>query len=146
MAKSNGIIKFFFNDVQFTFRDRKKIKKFIKYIFKLEKKTIGSLIYIFSTDKHLLSLNKEYLKHNYKTDILTFPIIKDGLIQAEIYISIERVKENAGFFDSSFTDELVRVIFHGSLHLCGYKDKNQKQQGAMRQKEDHYLKLYQSFT
>ena len=146
MAKSSSIIKFFFNHVQFTLRDRKKIKEFIEHIFKSEKKKIGSLTYVFSTDKHLQALNKKYLKHNYKTDILTFPIVENGLIQAEIYISIERVKKNAKLFNTTFKDELFRVIFHGTLHLCGYKDKNQRQQDVMRQMEDHYLTLYKSFT
>jgi rRNA maturation RNase YbeY len=146
MAKSYSIIKFFFNHPQFTLRDRKKIKEFIEQIFKVEKKKIGSVTYVFSTDKHLQALNKRYLNHNYKTDILTFPIVEDGLIQAEIYISIERVKKNAKLFNTTFKDELFRVIFHGALHLCGYKDKSQRQKSVMRQMEDHYLTLYKSFT
>jgi len=146
MEKSPPFIKFFFNDVRFSFPDRKRVKSFIKSMVKLEKKKIGSLNYVFSTDKHLQTLNKKYLNHNYKTDILTFPTNKDSSLEAEVYISIERVKDNAKFYNGTFRQELLRVIFHGTLHLCGYKDKSNRQQRAMRKLEDHYLKLYESFT
>lgn len=144
MTKSNEVIKFFFNGVQFVFRERRKLKKFLEFIFKSEKKPIGSLLYVFSTDKHVLSLNRKYLNHDYETDILTFPPTQDG--PAEVYISIDRVRENARIYETSFKEELLRVIFHGALHLCGHKDKDKKQQIAMRKKEDHYLKLFQCFT
>jgi rRNA maturation RNase YbeY len=112
----------------------------------LESKKIGAINYVFSTDAYVQALNKKYLHHHYTTDILTFPINNDGPIDAEIYISIERIRENAKFFNSTFDEELLRVIFHGALHLCGYKDKTKKQQILMRQRENHYLKVYKSFT
>jgi probable rRNA maturation factor len=147
MAKADEVtIRFFFNKVQFTLRDRTKLKQFIKSIFKLEREKIGTLSYIFSTEEHLFALNEKYLKHNYKTDILTFPITKGDFIHAEIYISIKQVKENSKVYNISFKEELLRVIFHGALHLCGYKDKNKSQQNLMHQMEDYYLALYQSFT
>ena len=146
MAKAETIVRFFFNKILFSFRDRKKLKRFIKSIFEFEGKKLRSLIYVFSTDEHLLALNSRYLNHNYETDILTFPITKTDLIQAEVYISIERVKENSKLYNSTFKEELLRVIFHGALHLCGYKDKKEKQLTLMRKTEDHYLKLYKSFT
>ncbi len=146
MAKAEIIVRFSFNKIQFPLRDRKRLKRFIKSVFESEGKKLASLLYIFSTDKYLLALNNKYLNHNYQTDILTFPITTVDSIHAEIYISIERVRENSKLYNSTFKEELLRVIFHGALHLCGYKDKGQKQLDLMRKKENHYLKLYKSFT
>jgi probable rRNA maturation factor len=146
MAKSGGAIKFLFNGIQFSFSNRRKLKEFIKFMFKSEGKKMGFLTYVFTTDNYLHTLNKKYLKHDYKTDILTFPLNEDGVIQADLYISIHRVKENAKLFHVLFKEELLRVIFHGALHLCGYRDKTPQQQGLMHQAEQRYLDLYKSFT
>ena len=146
MAKAETIVLFFFNKIQFQLRDRNKLKRFIKSIFKSEGKKLASLTYVFSTDKYILALNKKYLNHNYQTDILTFPTNTTDSIQAEIYISIERVKENSKLYNCTFKEELLRVIFHGALHLCGYEDKGQIHLGLMRQRENHYLNLYEGFT
>lgn len=99
--------------------------------------------YIFCTDAYLLELNQGYLKHNTYTDIITFGLSKrrDPIV-AEIYVSVERVAENAKIFESGFVKELHRVIFHGALHLCGYMDKSPLQKKKMRSKEDYYLALF----
>lgn len=114
-----------------------------------EQKPIGTLNYIFCTDAYLLQINRNFLKHHTLTDIITFPIeepsfvgrksIRNKSINGEIYISIERVEENAIKFESGFSQELLRVIVHGLLHLCGYKDKNSKDAVLMRKKEDFYI-------
>jgi rRNA maturation RNase YbeY len=99
--------------------------------------------YIFCDDAYLLHLNQAHLKHNTYTDIITFPLSSKGEpVVAEIYISIDRVKENASKFQVPFLHELYRVIFHGALHLCGYKDKGKDEVELMRKKEDHYLQSY----
>ena len=90
----------------------------------------------------MLEINRTYLKHDYLTDIITFDLSEGPSTTAEVYISVDRVKENARNNKVSFKNELHRVIFHGALHLCGYKDKKKKEIAVMRQKEDQYLSKY----
>jgi len=121
---------------------RKALQDFIKQLFKREKIPLSSLNYIFCSDSQLLKLNQDFLNHNFYTDILTFILSeKTKPIMGEIYISVERVRENAVQFGLPFKQELYRVIFHGALHLCGYKDKNRKEKSQMRIREDYYLHL-----
>ena len=104
---------------------------------------MGGLNYIFCSDKELLRINQEFLGHDFYTDIVTFELSETpGKIQGEIYISIDRVKENAKKLGVSFKSELHRVIFHGALHLCGYGDKTKSEKEEMRETEDYYLELY----
>jgi rRNA maturation RNase YbeY len=112
-------------------------------VFKKEKKKLGNIQYIFCSDDYLLEMNREHLQHDYYTDIITFGLSGPGEpIEAEVYVSVDRVRDNAHQFGTTVREELHRVIFHGALHLCGYKDKTQKDQGVMRKMEDKYLGLY----
>lgn len=130
-------------NTQSKLRNQKALKLFIQKLFKLEKRHLKKLDYIFCTDDFLLNMNQQYLKHNYFTDIITFNLSENAeSIIGEIYISIDRVQENAIRFKTGYTQELHRVIFHGALHLCGYKDKIKKDQSLMRKKEDFYLYQY----
>lgn len=139
---SNGI-RFFFNDVKISFRDRTILKLFLASLFKKERRSIDHLNIIFCTDERLLQINKDFLNHNYYTDIITFHYASsDQPIQAELYISVDRVRENADDLGSTINAELHRVIFHGCLHLCGYGDKTSQQIKNMREREDYYLRLY----
>lgn len=107
----------------------------------------ADLNYIFCTDEYLLTINQEYLKHNTLTDIITFDLSDgNGILTGEIYISTERVADNATKFGTTSTDELHRVIFHGALHLCGFKDKKDADKKLMRQKEDECLAAYKNET
>ena len=135
--------------IQFNFlepvdlRDRTHLKKFLATLFKKEGKPLGELQYIFCSDDYLLEINRQYLDHDFYTDIITFDLSEKGQpINAEIYISVDRVRENAREFGTSLKKEMQRVIFHGALHLCGYKDKTSAQEKEMRQMEEKYLKLY----
>lgn len=140
--QSSTKIKFFFPN-KTTLAKRGRLKFFIEKIFSLEKKRLKSLNYVFCSDKELLKINKDYLNHDYYTDIITFDLSEPaGSIQAEVYISIDRVSENARKMGVSFKNELHRVIFHGALHLCGYTDKGKKDKELMRLREDYYLGLY----
>jgi len=124
---------------------RTDLKDFIHQIFIEEKRKVKSVNYIFCSDKYLFELNKKYLKHNTYTDIITFQYSEPlQPIYSDIYISIERVKENAEIYNNSFLSELYRVIFHGALHLIGYQDKKKEDLLLMRKKEDFYLKQYVS--
>jgi probable rRNA maturation factor len=120
------------------------LKVFIHSIFKKEKHAVGSITYIFCSDEFLLQMNRDFLQHDYYTDIITFGLSEKGEpVVAEIYISIDRVKENAATLKTTFKEETLRVIFHGALHLCGYKDKKKSEIALMRSKEDHYLRLFE---
>ena len=146
MGNLKSQIKFIYNTKRFFFPGRIKTKSFIFFLFQSEKKKIGQIRFIFTSDKLLLELNRKFLKRHYKTDILTFPLSLIPVIDAEIYISIERIHANALHFQTDFKNEFLRVLFHGALHLCGYNDDTPKDQMIMRQREDHYLKLFKSFT
>jgi probable rRNA maturation factor len=126
-------------ELDFSIGEEKKIQDWIKKIIKQEKKTCGQLYYFFCSDEHLLNINKEFLNHNTYTDIITFDYTEKKAVSGEIFISIDRVKDNAKKFKSSFAEELKRVIIHGVLHLCGYGDKNAADKKTMRKKEDEAL-------
>lgn len=144
MKNSSAKVTFHFLDVKFPFRDRTRLKNFLVKMFELEGKKVESLQYIFCSDEHLLQMNRDFLQHDYYTDIITFDlsVAKNDPTVGEVYISVDRVKDNAINFDSSFEKELHRVVFHGVLHLIGYKDKSVKDQKMMRNKEDEYLTMY----
>ena len=130
-----------------TLKDRTSLRKFIGKMIKKEGKQLAELQYIFCSDAYLLAINREYLHHDFFTDIITFDLSEKGQpINAEIYISVERVRDNAADYGSTFTKELQRVIFHGVLHLCGYKDKTSKDAQVMRQMEEKWLIAYQRST
>ena len=140
---SDEKIKFHYLDTSFGFPNRQALKTFLLSLFRKEKTKPESIDYIFCDDTYLLQLNQQHLKHNTYTDIITFPLsLKGEPLVAEIYISIDRVKENALKFHVPFIHELHRVIFHGALHLCGFKDKTKEDIELMRKKEDQYLKSY----
>jgi probable rRNA maturation factor len=129
--------------VNFTLRNRRALKSYIEGILKKEGKKLESINYIFCSDEYLLDINRRFLEHDYYTDIITFNLSDKGQpVNAEIYISADRVKDNAARLGVSFTEEILRVMFHGVLHLCGYKDKSKMQQQEMRAKEDYYLRRY----
>ncbi|WP_018616081.1 rRNA maturation RNase YbeY [Segetibacter koreensis] len=142
-----ALIRFNYADVPPISLSRKKlIKDHIREIFLKEGKQLRSLSFIFCSDQYLIEINKTFLKHDFYTDIITFDLSEGEETVGEIYISVERVKENAVDHSSSFTDELLRVIFHGALHLCGYRDKKKSEITTMREKEDYYLQTFQKKT
>lgn len=145
METTSGVkINFFYQSSAFTLKNRNHLKQMISNLLKTEKAFFSEISIIFCSDKHLLEINKKYLKHDYYTDIVTFELpgeIGERPV-GEIYISVERVKENAIKERVSFKMEIHRVIFHGLLHLCGYGDKNDREIRQMRGKEDYYLDQY----
>lgn len=146
ISASQSKVCFFFDTVKVTLTNRRALKHFIEQLFRKEGKKLLSLNYIFCSDKMLLQVNQDFLKHDYYTDIITFDLsTTPASIIGEIYISVDRVKDNAKQLGVSFRSELHRVIFHGALHLCGYGDKNKTQIQEMRRLEDKYLHLYQAF-
>jgi len=140
---SESKVYFFYEHRGFSLENRGRLKKFIESIFRKEKQPLSYINYIFCTDKRLLEINRQFLKHDFYTDIISFDLAGAGAAEAEVYISIDRVRDNARRLGVSFKSELHRVIFHGALHLCGYTDKSPREQVKMRQKEDYYLKFYE---
>ena len=123
--------------------ERTRLKLFIENLFVREKKKIGNLSYIFCSDKHLLGINNDFLQHDFYTDVITFNLSSTKTeTEGEVYMSIDRIKDNAKKEEVSFKEELHRVVFHGALHLCGYKDKKKEDKLIMRSMEEKYLKLY----
>lgn len=161
---SESKVYFFFEKRGFSITKRALLKSFIETLFKKEKTPLESINYVFCSDKRLLEINRGYLRHDYYTDIISFDLSGHGEPPhragspakasgnrkvkgapgkvAEIYISVDRVRDNAKKMGVSFSNELHRVIFHGALHICGHKDKKVLERLTMRKKEDQYLVLW----
>lgn len=136
-----ALILFHSEGIEFQLNNDKKIREWLEKITRLESATLGPINYVFMSDESLLEKNIEFLKHDYYTDILSFQMNSDPL-EGDIFISVDRVKENAESFGIAFELELRRVIVHGLLHFVGYKDKSDEELAEMREKEDHYLTLF----
>ena len=135
-------INFFNEETDFTLKQKNKIRSWIKSVLTDNQKHLVSINYIYTSDEYLLRLNREFLNHNTFTDIITFDqSIQKDQIEGDIYISIDRIKENARSLTIPFTEELHRVMIHGILHLMGYSDKTESERQVMRKKENHYLAL-----
>lgn len=134
-------ISFFTEDIEFTLKDKAKVRAWIGDTIKSEGfKRIGELSFVFCSDSYLLEINKEYLNHDTYTDIVTFDSSEEeDLISGDIFISVDRTRENAEKFGVTERDELHRVIIHGVLHLCGFLDKKKEDKELMTSKENEYL-------
>ena len=131
----------FYSETDFNIEDTKALSHWISKIILHENHELGDLTYVFCDDAYLHKLNVQFLNHDTLTDIISFDNSLGKQIHGEIYISVERVKENAGTYQVAFLEELHRVIIHGVLHFCGYKDKTKKQQETMSRKENEALGL-----
>ena len=130
-------------DIDFELQNTEGVTKWIEQVIALEKKRLSGISYIFCSDDYLHKLNVQYLDHDTLTDILTFPYNRSP-IEGDIFISIDRVKDNAQDLNISFENELHRVIIHGVLHLCGYLDETDEEEEMMRKKEDEALLLLEN--
>jgi len=136
------MISFSTVEIEFSLKNKLKVKTWVKTILATEIKVAGDITYIFCNDDYLGSMNEKYLKHDTLTDIITFDYSEKEILSGDIFISIDRVKENAGSFNTTFDAELGRVMAHGVLHLSGYKDKTADDKKEMRSKEDFYLSSF----
>lgn len=132
-------IQYLSEDISIPKFQKRKMTQWIKDTILTEGKIPGDMTFIFCSDQYLLEVNKQYLNHDYFTDIITFDYVENNVISGDIFISCERVKENAAEFHTGFDNELRRIIIHGVLHLIGYKDKSKKDKLLMTSKEDFYL-------
>lgn len=137
-------ILFFSEETDFILGRQTAISNWIKSIIEKEGKTLRQINLILCNDDYLHKINVEYLNHDTYTDIITFPYNDPPIIHSDIFISVERVEQNAQKYETSFTNELHRVIIHGVLHLCGYGDKTEVEKQIMRAKEDEALHLLKS--
>ena len=132
-------IQFFFEDIRPLKIKKNHIKNQVKRLILNELKAPGVISVIFCSDNYLLEVNKQYLNHDYFTDVITFNYVEDSVISGDLFISVDRVKENADIFNKALYNEIYRVVFHGVLHLIGYNDKTDEEKRVMRCKEDYYL-------
>lgn len=135
------MISFQNQSISFKLKNKTKLKLWIKTIVDKEKYALGAINYIFCSDDELLEINIKHLNHNTFTDIITFDYTENKKISSDIFISIDRVIENSKKFNTTFENELHRVMIHGVLHLCGYKDKTKPDAELMRKKENAALKF-----
>ena len=132
-------IYFYFEDYQYIELHTDLLKRKIVDLIVNESKKVGELSVIFCSDNYLLNVNRKYLKHDYYTDIVTFDYSEEEVCSGDLFISLDRVKENAHNFKCEFLQEVYRVVFHGILHLWGYNDKLEDEKKQIRAKEDYYL-------
>jgi probable rRNA maturation factor len=135
-------IYFHSQGIRFNLNKKLSLKSWIKESILSEKKTPGTINIIFVADDYMHQLNKDFLNHDTYTDIITFTYSTGKILSGDVFISIERVKENSKTYKVDFEEELSRVLIHGILHLCGYKDKSKADKLIMRQKEEKYLSLH----
>ena len=139
-------IKFFTEDTKFNLKNKNLIKSWVNSVITSVNKETGNINFIFTSDKHLLKINKEYLSHKYYTDIITFNYCENEIVSGDIFISIDTVKNNSSRFNVTIVEELHRVIIHGILHLLGFDDQSDEEKAVMREKENYYLERLKNLS
>jgi len=129
-------------ELEFLLENEEQYSSWISNVISSENKKEGDINYIFCDDEYILEINKQYLDHDYYTDIISFDYSVGNELHGDIFVSIERVRENAIEFEVTFDEELKRVLAHGVLHYCGYKDKTEEEELLMRSKEDEKIKMF----
>ncbi len=140
------MIQFYFENIDNQFVNTKMIIKWIKLLIKKHNFKLGDINYIFCDDEYILKINKEFLNHDYYTDIITFDYVNNNIINGDIFISITTVESNSIQFSTTFQEELNRVISHGILHLIGFKDKTEEEQDLMTKMENDALYLLKTIS
>lgn len=136
------MISIFFEDVEEFDLSKFNVEANVEKLVANEGKIMGDINYILCSDTYLLEMNKQYLKHDYYTDVITFDYCEDNVMSGDIFISVDTVRDNANEYEATFEKELQRVMVHGVLHLIGYKDKTDEDSKVMRAKENQYLVLF----
>lgn len=137
-------IKIYYRNVKFRLGKTKGIKDWIEEVIRTEGKEPGDLSFIFVNDREILEINREFLKHDYYTDVIAFDYHEGNNIEGEVYLSIDTIRKNSILFSKRLKDEVLRVMVHASLHLAGYKDDDERGKAIMREAEDKYLAIYMS--
>jgi rRNA maturation RNase YbeY len=137
------MIDFNFEDIEFKLPDNSLLRNWIEYTIQNENKELGNISYIFCSDEYLWNMNKQYLNHDYYTDIITFDYVKDDIISGDLFISYDRILDNAEKFKVLRETELLRVMIHGVLHLIGYDDVTDELEKEIHKKEDFYIDIFE---
>jgi len=124
-------VKFYYDQIKYRIRKAGEIKRFLEKVIRDEKKIPGDLVFILINDKKMLEINSKFLKHDYYTDVISFDYSAEEKINGEIYMSVDTIRENSFRYKSGMDEELVRVMIHGVLHLCGYSDGNKDDRDKM---------------
>lgn len=135
------MIRYFTEDIKFEFKDKLSNNRWLRLVASSEVKKLGDINIIFCSDNYILDVNMKYLQHDYFTDIITFDYCEGNVLNGDLFISVDSVRENASYYGTEFPDELKRVMVHGILHLIGYDDHSEEDIKVMRLKEDYYLSL-----
>ncbi|MFO7754582.1 MAG: rRNA maturation RNase YbeY [Bacteroidales bacterium] len=137
-------VKIYYRNVKFRLGKTKGIKDWIEEVIRMEEKEPGDLSFIFIDDKEILKINREFLKHDYYTDVIAFDYHRGNIIEGEVFLSIDTIRRNSALFSKSLKDEILRVMVHAALHLVGYNDDDKKRKDIMREAEDKYLGIFKS--
>ena len=132
----------YFSSTSFSIKDKPRLTSWIEEVINKESRLLEELVFNFCSDESLLKINKEFLKHDTLTDVITFDYSASKAVSGEVFISVDRVRENAKEFHQDFNDEIRRVMIHGVLHLCGYKDKTPKDKALMSEMENRHLAFF----
>jgi probable rRNA maturation factor len=135
-------IRIFYDNISFRIRKARKTKELINKIIVSEKRISGTINIIITTDRELIKVNREFLKHDYFTDVISFSYNENKIVNGEIYISIDTIKRNSKNYNVSLTNELLRVIIHGILHLCDYEDGTDARRMHMRKMENYWMNIF----
>jgi rRNA maturation RNase YbeY len=139
-------IYFSSENLDFELENESKVKKWISAVVNAQNRRVGNINYLFCDDAYLININRTYLNHDTYTDIITFDYVEGNVVSGDIMISVERVKENATLFSTTFEQELHRVVIHGVLHLLGQADKTDEEATEMRKKEEAALALWNTIV
>jgi probable rRNA maturation factor len=131
--------RIFYDGVKYRLRNSRKILKFIEKVIGQYRKPNGNLSFVFMSDNEIIKINKEFLRHNYFTDVIAFDYGSGDLMDGEIYLSIETIRRNANNYKVSLKNEVLRVMIHGTLHICGFKDTAKGEKGKMRKLENKWI-------
>lgn len=135
------MIKYYFENID-SIEIPVRISEWLKQVIETEGKKLGKITYVFGDDEYILDVNRQYLQHDFYTDVITFDYVKGKTISGDIFVSLPRIRENSEVLNKDFKPEFLRVLVHGILHLSGYKDKSENEERLMREKEDFYINLY----
>jgi probable rRNA maturation factor len=139
-------VKIYYDQIKYRIHKTKEIKRFLEKVITDENKTPGDLVFILTNDETLVEINKKFLKRDYYTDVITFDYSADGAVNGEIYMSIDTIRRNALSYKSGVKQELFRVMIHGVLHLCGYKDEEREDRKKMIRRQEEKLKEFEMIS
>lgn len=139
-------IKIYYDQIKYRIHKTTEIKRFLEKVITDENKTPGDLVFILTNDESLVEINRKFLKHDYYTDVITFDYSAEGAVNGEIYMSIDTIRRNALSYKSGIKEELFRVMIHGILHLCGYRDESKEERNKMFSRQEIKLKEFEKMT